>query len=111
MKITIGQLRQVVQEAVVATDPRYLEMKAIAAEAIKMFAEAEEGGVEPRKAAPAIYKWVVEKTTYEDDPRFAKGFEHKGGPLHRGKAIVTLVTKKDGWLGELLRRASVDYRP
>lgn len=111
MKITIGQLRQVVQEAVVATDPRYLEMKAIADEAIAMFKEAEAAGIDGRKAAAYVYKWVVEKTTYEDDPRFAKGFEHKGGPLHRGKAIVALVTKKDGWLGELLRRASVDYRP
>ena len=102
MKTTVGQLRQLIAEAVVAVDPRYLEMKRIAAEAIAMFAEAEAGGVEPRKAAPAIY---------EDNPRAAKGFEYKGGPLHRGKAIVTLVTKKDAWLGELLRRASVDYRP
>lgn len=111
MKTTVGQLRQLIAEAVVAVDPNYLKLKSIAAEAIAMFAEAEAGGVEPRKAAPAIYKWVVEATTYDDDPRFAKGFEYKGGPLHKGKAIVTLVTKKDGWLGELLRRASVDYRP
>ena len=111
MKIKVGELRQLVAEAVVAVDPRYLEMKRIADEAIAMFAEAEAGGVEPRKAAPAIYKWVVEATTYEDNPHAAKGFEYKGGPLHRGKAIVTLVTKKDALLGELLRRASVDYRP
>lgn len=111
MNLTVGQLRQIVAEAVVATDPRYLELKRIAKEAIAMFAEAEAGGVEARKAAPAIYKWIVEATTYEDDPRAAKGSVPPPGPLHRGLNIVTLVTKEDGWLGELLRRAARDYRP
>lgn len=111
MKITVGQLRQLVAEAVVAVDPNYLKLKSIAKEAIAMFAEAEAGGVEARKAAPTIYKWVVEATTYEDDPRFAKGSVPPPGPLHKGLAVVTLVTKADGWLGELLRRAARDYRP
>lgn len=111
MKIKVGQLRQIVAEAVVAVDPNYLKLKGIASKAIAMFAEAEAGGVEPRKAAPAIYKWVVEATTYDDDPRFAKGSVPPPGPLHRGLAVVTLVTKEDGWFGELLRRASVVYRP
>lgn len=108
MKITVGQLRQLVQEAVVVVDPRYLKMKGIADKAIK---KLEAAGDDARKVAPDVYKWIVKVTTYEDDPSAPKGYEYKGGPLHHGLAIVNLVTKKDGWFGELLRRAARDYRP
>ena len=108
MKIKVGELRQIVREAV-GRMLNYGEHVAIANEAIGMFEEAEARGAEARKAAPYIYKWVVEKTTFEFDPKAPRSTDSTVN--HRGLNIVALVTKKDGWYGELLRRAARDYQP